>query len=162
VSLSLAATLLRHLRAWSIGGCLPIAGVLDTACGRAAQNQRESPAARAMPPKDSLGDSLTLDEARAAIRSLVAEPACSAVTECRALPFGAKPCGGPRQYLIFSTTVTDSVRLASVLARYHELDARQNEELGMISDCAVVSRPPLACASDRCVAAPASGTRRKP
>jgi hypothetical protein len=161
VRLSLAAILLRHLRAWSAGGYLSIAAALALACGQAAQNQRESPAARAMPPDDSLSDS-SLAAARLAIQSLVAEPACSAVTECRALPFGAKPCGGPRQYLIFSTTVTDSVRLASVLARYHELDARQNEELGMISDCAVVSRPPLACASDRCVAAPASGTRRKP
>jgi hypothetical protein len=162
VSLSLAATLLRHLRAWLIGGCLSIAGVLDTACGRAAQNQRESPAAREMPPKDNLGDSLTLDEARAAIRSLVAEPTCSSVTECRALPFGAKPCGGPWQYLIFSTTKTDSARLASALARYHELDARRNQRLGTSSDCAVVSRPALACALERCVAAPASDEKRKP
>jgi hypothetical protein len=153
--------LLRHLRAWSIGGCLASAGVLASACGPAAQNQRESPAARAMPPDDSLSDS-SLASARAAIQSLVAEPACSSVTECRALPFGAKPCGGPRQYLIFSTRVTDSVQLASALARYHELDARRNERLGTSSDCAVVSRPALACALERCVAAPASDKKRKP
>ena len=156
-----AAKLLSQPRPRLIAG-VSVAMMLAAACGRTAQNQRAEPAAGEMPPKDSPSDSSALDMARAAIRSLVGEPACSSVTQCRAQPFGSKPCGGPRQYLIFSATVTDSVRLASALARYHELDARQNERLGMSSDCAVVSRPALACALRQCAAVPASETKRKP
>ena len=110
----------------------------------------------------SRSHSLVLEEARDSIRAVVGEPACADVSECRALPFGAKPCGGPRQFVIFSATKTDSVRLASALAQHKELDVRQNKRLGMASDCALVPRPMLECVLERCGAAPAYDTNRKP
>jgi hypothetical protein len=96
-------------------------------------------------------DTSAMGRLRAEIRATIGEPTCSAATECRALPFGAKPCGGPRAYVIFSRAHTDSTRLARALAQYTALDARRNEAGGMVSDCAVVPPPALACSQNRCV-----------
>lgn len=65
---------------------------------------------------------------------------------------GVKPCGGPRSYIIYSTSNTDSVDLAAAVARYDSLDAQRNRELGLVSDCRAVPRPSLTCSSGTCSA----------
>jgi hypothetical protein len=99
---------------------------------------------------ETRADSLRVLEAE--IRQLVGDADASSVASCRSLPFGAKPCGGPWRYLVFSTETTDSAALASLVDRYNAIEARLNAEEGRMSDCALVLAPRLALEGGRCVA----------
>jgi hypothetical protein len=91
-----------------------------------------------------------LDELRAHVLDLVGVPRCDGTPECRAMAFGAKPCGGPRSYLVYSTAVSDSVTLAEAVRQFTERDAANNEALGLMSDCMFVTEPQVACTSGIC------------
>ncbi len=97
---------------------------------------------------------MSLDSARAAIATLVAQPRCRDVAQCRSMAFGAKPCGGPRTYLIYSLETTDSAALAAAVAAYNRRDQARNDQLGLMSDCRMEAAPTLVCADGSCQARP--------
>ncbi|MGH2347944.1 MAG: hypothetical protein ACRDFT_00595 [bacterium] len=88
---------------------------------------------------------------RAEVLALIGEPRCDRVEQCRATPLGAKPCGGPWRYVVFSTVTTDSIRLATAAAEYTALEAEQNRRTGAVSDCRFVAAPSLGCSRGYCV-----------
>ena len=65
---------------------------------------------------------------------------CANATECLSIAFGAKPCGGPREYLAYPNTV-DQTTLETLVSEYYEMDHQYNIEIGAISDCMVVNPP---------------------
>ncbi|MGH8542103.1 MAG: hypothetical protein ACREX3_00310 [Gammaproteobacteria bacterium] len=81
----------------------------------------------------------------------IGEPRCDRVDQCRAMPLGAKPCGGPWRYVVYSTLTTDSAVLASAAAEYTALEAEQNRRTGAASDCRFVAAPSLSCSHGYCV-----------
>lgn len=87
---------------------------------------------------------------RQSITAQVGEARCSSDAVCRTIALGAKPCGGPWQYLVYSTSATDSARLAGEVVRYNEEEQRLNRAEGRISDCSLVAQPRVSCASGRC------------
>lgn len=97
-------------------------------------------------------DTLTLAGLRESIARQVGAAQCSSPAVCRALAMGAKPCGGPRRYLVYAVSSTDSVRLAAEVTRYTQAEARMNKEKGLMSDCSVVTKPRVNCVAGRCVA----------
>jgi len=82
---------------------------------------------------------------------LVAEAGCSAIGECRSLPLGAKPCGGPWEYLIYSTTDTDTLKIEEKVNEHNEWNRVLNSRYGYISDCGIVGEPQLLCSKGKCV-----------
>jgi hypothetical protein len=104
-------------------------------------------------------DSLTSASLRESIARQVGTAACSSPAVCRTLPLGAKPCGGPREYLVYSLSVTDSVRLAANAARYNELEAQSNREKRLVSDCSMLIAPRVSCVSGKCAAIESEGRR---
>ena len=74
------------------------------------------------------------------ILSYIGSFSCANATGCLSIPFGAKPCGGPREYLVYPNTV-DQTTLETLVAEYYEMDHQYNIEIGAISDCMVVSPP---------------------
>ncbi len=89
---------------------------------------------------------------RESIVAQIGKAPCSSSSVCRTIGLGVKPCGGPRQYLIYSTAATDSVRLAREVARYNEAEANRNRQEGLVSDCRALVRPQVSCISGRCAA----------
>lgn len=65
---------------------------------------------------------------------------CADASSCNSIAFGAKPCGGPREYLVYPSTVNLSV-LENLVDEYYELDNQYNIQIGAVSDCMVVSPP---------------------
>ena len=109
------------------------------------QPTREKPADAVTTRNDSsLGESIAAQTRKAP---------CSSSSVCRTIAFGAKACGGPERYLIYSTTATDSARLASEVARYNEAERQRNQKQGRMSDCMAVLRPQVSCISGECRAA---------
>ena len=109
---------------------------------------------------DEAGDRARLDEMRQAILDLVADPVCEDPADCRFLGLGAKPCGGPWEYLVYSVATVDSVELAERVAEYNTFNAELNSRYGWASDCSVPPPPTPGCRDGRCVdldALPAEG-----
>jgi len=80
----------------------------------------------------------TLDSLRADVLRLIAEPKATSIETCRLVPFGAKPCGGPRDYL------------ARAVSSYTAEDARLNQERGLASDYARVAPPQITFTAGHC------------
>lgn len=96
-----------------------------------------------------------LAELEQEIQAIIEPPTATNLAQCQAIAFGAKACGGPKAYLIYSTAQTDEVRLRTLVTEYNRLDAERNQRLGLASDCALVVQPEVALAGGQCVAASA-------
>ena len=93
----------------------------------------------------------SLSELADQIDAIIAASECNDTTECRAIAFGSKPCGGPWTYLIYSTSI-DTLLLQSLVEEYNTIEDNYNSECGGVSDCAFVLPPEeLACENGQCV-----------
>lgn len=84
------------------------------------------------------------------LRTAIGPAACSADSQCRTLPVGAKACGGPAGYLAWSTSTGDLTRLAEMAARQAQAERKEQEASGMQSNCAVVTDPGAVCKAGHC------------
>jgi hypothetical protein len=76
---------------------------------------------------------------------------CSTTSTCNSIAFGAKPCGGPREYLAFPSTV-DIIILQNLVDEYYEMDNAYNIQTNAVSDCLAVSTPTtLDCVNGNCI-----------
>jgi hypothetical protein len=81
-----------------------------------------------------------LAEKKQEIQNYIQSFSCANATECLSIAFGAKPCGGPREYLVYPNTV-DQTTLETLVEEYYEMDHQYNIETGAVSDCMVVGPP---------------------
>ena len=100
------------------------------------------------------GEPRSLDDMRVAVMELVGEARCTDPGQCRAMPFGVKPCGGPWTYLIYSTEATDSSRLAEAVVEFNRQESALNASEGRASDCLFVMEPSISCIDGRCASVP--------
>jgi hypothetical protein len=90
-----------------------------------------------------------LDVKKAEVLALINNSSCSG--SCNYIAFGRKPCGGPREYLLFSSTV-NLAQLESLVEEYNEMEHQFNILTNAISDCAVVLPPTtVECVNGTCV-----------
>jgi hypothetical protein len=70
---------------------------------------------------------------------------------CNYIAFGSKPCGGPREFLLFSSNINLD-QLQQMVTEYNELDYQNNINTNAVSDCAVVLPPnTVDCVNGDCV-----------
>lgn len=81
-----------------------------------------------------------LAEKKQEILNYIQSFSCANATGCLSIAFGAKPCGGPREFLVYPNTV-DQTTLEIMVNEYYEMDHQYNIETGAVSDCMVVSPP---------------------
>jgi hypothetical protein len=93
----------------------------------------------------------SLDVLRAEVRAQLGDPTCTITAQCRTIPFGAKPCGGPWSYLVYSVATTDSAQLAVAVDRYTAREHELNRLEERVSDCSLVTEPEVMCADGQCV-----------
>lgn len=80
----------------------------------------------------------------------IGTPKADRVEQCRSIGFGAKPCGGPWRYLVYSRRVSDSEKLQTLVAQYNALQRKINEEEGIASDCSAVGPPTIVLEGGEC------------
>ena len=84
------------------------------------------------------------------IDALIATSSCTEATECRAIAFGSKPCGGTWSYLVYSTSI-DTEYLESLVTNYNNIEEAFNNNCEAISDCSFVIPPnELSCEDGNC------------
>lgn len=81
-----------------------------------------------------------LAEKKQEILNYIQSFSCANATGCLSIAFGAKPCGGPREFLVYPNTV-DQTTLETLVEEYYEMDNQYNIETGAVSDCMVVDPP---------------------
>lgn len=81
-----------------------------------------------------------LDNKKQEIVNYINSFSCSEDSNCNYIAFGAKPCGGPREYLAFSSNV-DVSELQIMVDQYYAMDNDYNIQTNAVSDCAVVGPP---------------------
>lgn len=92
---------------------------------------------------DNQNDVITeemLNNKRTEITNYIGQFSCSATSTCNFIALGSKPCGGPREYLVYSNNV-DQNELQQLVSEYYTMDSTRNVQTNAISDCAVVMPP---------------------
>jgi hypothetical protein len=85
------------------------------------------------------------------IVQLAADSECADDSECLFTGFGSKPCGGPWEYLIFSTA-SDTAELMTLVRKFNMLSQEYNAESGKPSDCAIAPAPDsVKCEGTGCI-----------
>jgi hypothetical protein len=76
---------------------------------------------------------------------------CEDDQQCKVIGIGARPCGGPEQYLLYSSLHTDEKMLSYTNERFQKLKKQQNDKLGLVSTCQMLLPPSTACVANKCV-----------
>lgn len=94
-----------------------------------------------------------LERLYAAIVDYIGTPYCDDCEQCRAIGYGAKPCGGPWGYLIYSSATLDETVLGGLVAAHRSFEAYMNDKYGYASTCDVPPVPAPECFEGVCRAA---------
>ncbi|MDQ3696730.1 MAG: hypothetical protein M3373_01710 [Gemmatimonadota bacterium] len=87
------------------------------------------------------------------LRALVKADGCSSTGECKAVPVGAKACGGPRYYLPYCTRTTDERALLAKADELRKAEEAYNRDNQMVSTCEFIGPPALTVSGRTCRAA---------
>ena len=125
-----------------------------------------SPAAQATTTADMVDSELkTLATKRDAlgqeIETLSANLTCHAAKDCVALPYGNKPCGGPRKFIAASKRNPNFTSLKQKLNDFEEADTAVNKAAQMMSDCMALVQPAVACKAGKCRALPMAASEHQ-
>lgn len=85
------------------------------------------------------------------MQKLTTDKSCSTDQQCQVIGIGSRPCGGPEQYLLFSTQQTDQRMLTITNDRYTKTRQEQQRRLGLRSTCQQLLAPLPACRQQQCV-----------
>lgn len=103
---------------------------------------------------DEQQDMTTLDRLRTEARQMARADGCATAGECRTAPMGAKPCGGPWEYLVYCSLTTDEPALRAHLERLRQFEDSLNRRYGRGSTCDMVLEPSVTLDGGSCRAAP--------
>jgi hypothetical protein len=95
-------------------------------------------------------DQATLYRMRGEIIALIGTPSCTGQGDCRYIALGAKPCGGPWEYLIYSRATVDELTLRFKVSKYNAFNGAYNRRYNISSDCMVVPPPRVGCVGGIC------------
>ena len=110
------------------------------ACTTAAPQAPQTTQARQAPQSDTL----------ARIRALAGTPACSSDAQCHSLPLGARACGGPESYLVWSSASTSQAEIEALGERYKEERRAANAASRRVSTCQFLMDPGAVCRAGTC------------
>ncbi|RUO35243.1 hypothetical protein [Aliidiomarina sanyensis] len=72
--------------------------------------------------------------------------------QCKLLPIGEKPCGGPERFLLYSEQgVRDEAQLIKLAEQYTDLSREFNRIHQMVSDCQVLVQPAVTVRDGVCM-----------
>lgn len=85
------------------------------------------------------------------IQSASADLRCDNSSQCHSMGVGAKACGGPENYLAWSSKNSDGEQLKRLVEQHAAARRADDQKQGMMSTCSVVSDPGASCRAGVCV-----------
>lgn len=119
------------------------------ACTTQATDPASAPASAPVtgaPPVVGLQPGATVSE----IRNLIGTPACSDNAQCRSLPVGALACGGPQEYLPYSTAQGKEGALQKLAEQSKTERQAEIGRTGEMSICIHRPDPGAVCVAGTC------------
>lgn len=157
-----AAVLLMLVAAGCAPGPAPRAG---DAADRGAAAPPAVPPPTTPPPtarRGSPADTALIARLEREARALARAGGCTAAASCRTAPLGSRPCGGPRDYVVYCAATTDTADLFAKLAELHRAEEAYNQEQGMMSTCEFREPPGVELSGGSCRAVSTGGLRELP
>ena len=103
--------------------------------------------------KDILGneeeDNLKLAQIASEVEAFAINKACAG-DDCRVMPMGAKACGGPTRFIVYSLSKTDEKILTEKVKVYTDFQKELNIKYNRFSDCAMMIMPTVDCVNGLC------------
>jgi hypothetical protein len=87
---------------------------------------------------------------RAEIGKEIGNAPCANLVHCRLLPIGVRPCGGPDEYLAYSSITGDRTQLENKAFEYGLLQEDLHRARGTVGTCVMLPEPRLVCVDNRC------------
>ena len=84
------------------------------------------------------------------IRDMVANRSASKANQCHTMAVGAKACGGPATYIIYSTKNVNESDLEDRVCYYTAFQRAMNTEYELVSDCALEAAPNIELRDGTC------------
>lgn len=85
------------------------------------------------------------------MQKLTVDKGCDTTQQCQVIGIGSRPCGGPEQFLLYSSRQTDQKMLSFTNERYARIRQEQQQRLGLRSTCQQLVAPVPACRQQQCV-----------
>ena len=98
----------------------------------------------------TIADDQKLEQMGKQIQEFAKNKACSNGDGCRTMPMGAKACGGPTNYIIYSLSKTDEKQLTEKVKQYTDFQKELNVKYNRTSDCLFLSPPTVDCLNGVC------------
>ena len=87
---------------------------------------------------------------RKEIQRLAGDGRCNNVVHCRALPLGKRACGGPDEYIVFSSMTGKADLLEAKAFEYTFLQEELLRGKPETGSCEIILEPKLNCIQQRC------------
>ena len=85
------------------------------------------------------------------VEACIGTPECSGGDDCRFIGVGAKPCGGPWKYMIYSASTLDEEYLRHLVDQLNSFENYMNIKYGYASTCDIPPMPVPGCREGLCV-----------
>lgn len=92
-----------------------------------------------------------LKNQRAYLKFITKDKECDTTTQCQVLPVGSRACGGPSDYVIFSTKTADPEKVKELADKLTHAEAAYNAKNQMVSICQHLTVPATQCVNNKCV-----------
>jgi hypothetical protein len=80
----------------------------------------------------------------------IGKPRAKRSNQCKVIAFGAKACGGPKSYLIYSTLQSKGNKLKRLVDQYNSREEKINQETDVMSDCMFIEEPKVSLIDGMC------------
>lgn len=97
-----------------------------------------------------------LSSLRTEIKELIADKSCSQSSDCKLIALGAKPCGGPDSYEVYSSVNTDEKKLSKLAKKLESLHKEYNKKNQIMGICMMEPEPSFSCKNSQCTKSGAS------
>ncbi len=100
-----------------------------------------------------------IQQLEAEARALARAEGCTQPGQCRTAPVGDRPCGGPRDFVIYCATGTDTVALFNKLEELRRAEQAYNRAHDLVSTCELRLPPETQLVGTTCQVAGAAVPR---
>jgi outer membrane murein-binding lipoprotein Lpp len=83
------------------------------------------------------------------LNGIVSDNRCTASFQCKVLEVGARACGGPSKYVVYSTLNTSQERAEKIAQQITEQENSKNKAQGL-TDCSSVIEVQSLCINQQC------------
>jgi hypothetical protein len=85
------------------------------------------------------------------VMSLIKDLSCTDDSQCSSFAYGVKACGGPAQYVVYSTAHVDGQALSDAVADFNAYDAGWIAQESVLSDCMLTPAASPGCVQSQCL-----------